>query len=133
MAARTVLAVSVLAAATLAAAAPALDLVPAGGNEQAIWDRSAGALAHDLGWTPGCARSGTRPACHLAPAIQFIGYDGYPNPRLAAHLHRRLPRPPASLLGLAVLRHQWPLRTVSMGDGVRRAAADYPAAARPVP
>jgi hypothetical protein len=57
----------------------ALDLIPADGPTQAIWDASAGALAHDLGWTPACARSGTRPACRLAPAIQFIGYDGYPS------------------------------------------------------
>src|SRR4051794_21607795 len=41
-------------------------------------DRSAGALARDLGWTRACAPSGTRPTCRLAPAIQFIGYDGYP-------------------------------------------------------
>ena len=58
-------------------------------------DASAGRLAHDLGWTPACARSGTRPACRLMPAIQFIGYDGYPShgsPRTCsggcpAHLH----------------------------------------------
>ena len=39
--------------------------------------------------------SGTRPVCRLAPAIQFVGYDGYPNhgsPRTCAagcpaHLH----------------------------------------------
>jgi hypothetical protein len=74
---------------------PVLVAIPADGNHQAIWDRSAGALAHDLGWTPECARSGTRPACRLAPAIQFVGYDGYPghgSPRTCtgdcpAHLH----------------------------------------------
>src|SRR3954452_21717994 len=73
----------------------ALDLIPAAGNTQAIWDASAGALANDLGWTPACARSGTRPACRLAPAIQFIGYDGYPDhgsprtcgARCPAHIH----------------------------------------------
>jgi hypothetical protein len=73
----------------------AVDLVPADGSTQAIWDASAGRLAHDLGWTPACARSGTRPACRLAPAIRFIGYDGYPShgsPRTCrggcpAHLH----------------------------------------------
>jgi hypothetical protein len=73
----------------------AVDLVPADGIIQAIWDASAGRLAHDLGWTRACARSGTRPVCRLAPAIQFIGYDGYPNhgsPRTCAgscpaHLH----------------------------------------------
>jgi hypothetical protein len=73
----------------------ALDLVPADPVDQDAWDRSAGALARDLGWTPACARSGSRPACPLVPAIQFVGYDGYPghgSPRTctvpcAAHLH----------------------------------------------
>jgi hypothetical protein len=59
------------------------------------WDASAGRLAHDLGWSEACARSGTRPSCGLAAAIQFIGYDGYPghgSPRTCtgacpAHLH----------------------------------------------
>ena len=73
----------------------AVDLVPADGTTQPSWDASAGRLARDLGWSPACGRSGTRPACRLAPAIQFIGYDGYPNhgsPRMCtgdchAHLH----------------------------------------------
>src|SRR3954462_3208446 len=56
----------------------ALDLVPAEPVDQAAWDESAGALARDLGWAPACAGSGSRPACPLVPAIQFIGYDGYP-------------------------------------------------------
>jgi len=111
----------------------ALDLVPADGNRQAAWDRSAGRLAHDLGWTPACARSGTRPSCRLAPAIQFIGYDGYPghgSPRTCsggcpAHLHlswaspcfgtSRLSAPCAWVMAFAVL------------------PADYPADARPGP
>ena len=57
----------------------AVDLIPADGVTQDVWDASAGRLAHDLGWTSACARSGTRPACPLAPAIQFVGYDGYPS------------------------------------------------------
>ncbi len=73
----------------------AVDLIPADGITQAVWDASAGRATRDLGWTPTCARSGTRPACRLAPAIQFVGYDGYPNhgsPRTCtgdcpAHLH----------------------------------------------
>jgi hypothetical protein len=73
----------------------ALDLVPAEPVDQAAWDASAGALARDVGWTAACAASGTRPACPLVPAIQFIGYDGYRNhgsPRACsggclAHLH----------------------------------------------
>jgi hypothetical protein len=73
----------------------AVDLIPADGVNQEVWDVSAGRLAHDLGWTPACGGSGTRPACPLVPAIQFIGYDGYPghgSPRTCsaacpAHLH----------------------------------------------
>jgi Transglycosylase SLT domain len=74
----------------------ALDLVPAGDlGSQAAWDRSARRLARDLGWGRGCGRSGSRPACDLVPAIQFVGYDGYPlhgSPRTCgggcpAHIH----------------------------------------------
>jgi hypothetical protein len=74
----------------------ALDMVPADDlGSQAAWDRSAGRLAHDLGWSPGCGRSGSRPACDLVAAIQFVGYDGYPShgsPRTCgggcpAHIH----------------------------------------------
>ena len=96
----------------------AIDLVPADGTTQAVWDASAGRLAHDLGWSPACARSGTRPACRLAPAIQFVGYDGYPShgsPRTCA---RRLPGAPAHLVGLAVLRHERPDPAVRMGRRV---------------
>jgi hypothetical protein len=71
------------------------DLVPADGTTQARWDASAGRLARDLGWTPACGSSGSRPACPLVPAIQFVGYDGFPrhgSPRTcgggcAAHIH----------------------------------------------
>jgi hypothetical protein len=73
----------------------AVDLIPADGTTQPVWDSSTGRLAHDLGWTPACGSSGSRPACPLAPAIQFIGYDGYPrhgSPRTCgagcpAHIH----------------------------------------------
>jgi hypothetical protein len=73
----------------------AVDLVPADGVTQPTWDASAGSLARDLGWTPACPASGTRPVCQLIPAIQFIGYYGYPghgSPRTCraacpAHIH----------------------------------------------
>ena len=73
----------------------AVDLVPAFGATQSDWDASAGHLASELGWTPPCGSSGVRPACALKPAIQFIGYDGYPrhgSPRTCsggcpAHIH----------------------------------------------
>jgi hypothetical protein len=73
----------------------ALDLVPANPADQQAWDASAGALARDLGWTRACAASGVRPACALVPAIEFVGYEGYPghgSPRTcrgncAAHVH----------------------------------------------
>ena len=72
-----------------------VDLIPADGVTQEVWDASAGHLAHDLGWTPACGRSGARPACPLVRAIQFVGYDGYlshGSPRTCAgdcpaHLH----------------------------------------------
>ncbi|MEO8690018.1 MAG: hypothetical protein ABI611_17610 [Solirubrobacteraceae bacterium] len=111
----------------------AVDLVPADGTKQAIWDASAGALAHDLGWRSACAQSGTRPTCRLAAAIQFVGYDGYPghgSPRTCtgtcpAHLHlswaspcygTSRPAPPCEwVMAFAVL------------------PADYPADGRPAP
>jgi hypothetical protein len=73
----------------------AVDLIPANGVTQGVWDASAGRLAHDLGWKASCGTSGSRPACALVPAIQFIGYDGYPShgsPRTCrsecpAHIH----------------------------------------------
>ena len=74
----------------------AVDLVPAGDlSSQPTWDDSAGRLAADLGWKPSCGASGTAPACPLVPAIQFVGYDGYPShgsPRTCgggcpAHIH----------------------------------------------
>jgi hypothetical protein len=73
----------------------AVDLVPADGVTQGVWDGSAGQLAADVGWTRACGASGSRPACPLVPAIQFLGYDGYTNhgsPRTCsgdcpAHIH----------------------------------------------
>jgi hypothetical protein len=87
----------------------AVDLMPADGHTQPIWDASAGRLARDLGWTSACGRSGTRPACPLVPAIQFIGYDGYArhgSPRTCsggcpAHLHISWSSPCYGSSGLA--------------------------------
>ena len=111
----------------------ALDLIPADGRTQAIWDASAGALARDLGWRRACARSGTRPACRLAPAIQFIGYDGYPNhgsPRTCgggcpAHLHLSWASPCYGTSGLSA-PCQWVMAFAVL-------PADYPAGTRPGP
>src|SRR4051794_16781823 len=73
----------------------AVDLVPAVAATQADWDATAGRLATELGWVPSCGASGARPACPLKPAIQWVGYDGYPShgsPRTCAggcpaHIH----------------------------------------------
>jgi hypothetical protein len=68
----------------------AVDLVPATGKG---WSETAQAAAEALGWRPDCGASGTAPICPLIPAIQFIGYNGYPahgDPAHAganAHLH----------------------------------------------
>jgi hypothetical protein len=59
----------------------AMDLVPAEGNSQRVWDSTARKLALDLGWTPGCAVNGLSKSagglCNLVPAIIFIGYNGF--------------------------------------------------------
>lgn len=52
----------------------ALDIVPAPNRG---WDGTVKRAAEDLGWRSSCASSGTAPVCPLAPAIQFIGYNGY--------------------------------------------------------
>jgi hypothetical protein len=68
----------------------ALDLVPAAGRG---WESTARRAAQALGWRESCGGSGTAPVCPLAPAIQFVGYNGYPghgDPAHAggnAHLH----------------------------------------------
>lgn len=68
----------------------AMDMVPASGKG---WDGTARRAAEDLGWVESCGASGVAPACPLVPAIEFIGYNGYPShggPSHAgenAHLH----------------------------------------------
>jgi hypothetical protein len=60
----------------------AVDLVPAAGKG---WEATALAAAETLGWRSECGASGTAPVCPLAPAIQFIGYNGYPSHGDPAH------------------------------------------------
>jgi hypothetical protein len=55
----------------------ALDMVPARSQALAEWRRTAERLARDVGWTPSCGSSGSRPACDLVPAIEWVGYNGY--------------------------------------------------------
>ena len=104
----------------------ALDLIPADGNAQATWDRSAGAPRPRPRLDPGLRALRHPPRLPPLPRHPVHRLRRLPRPRLTAHLHRRLPRPPASLLGLAVLRHQPPLRALPMGDGVRRPAGRLP-------
>jgi hypothetical protein len=63
----------------------ALDMVPAGSQALSHWRQTADRLAHDLGWDPSCGSSGSRPACDLVSAIQFVGYNGYPGHGDPAH------------------------------------------------
>ena len=73
----------------------AVDLVPAVAATQDDWDRTAGRLAASSAGRRAAAASGARPACALKPAIQWVGYDGYPShgsPRTCtgecpAHIH----------------------------------------------
>ena len=68
----------------------AIDVVPVAGRP---WSATAEKAARALGWRSSCGASGTAPACPLAPAIQFVAYNGYPShgdPGHAganAHLH----------------------------------------------
>ena len=67
---------------------------------------------------------GSRPACPLVPAIQFVGYDGYPDhgsPRTCAGTVRR---PPAPLVGLAVFRHIRAVAAVCVGAGLYPSAVE---------
>jgi len=60
----------------------ALDIVPQAGKG---WDETARAAAEALGWHESCGASGTAPVCPLAPAIQFVGYNGFENHGDPAH------------------------------------------------
>jgi hypothetical protein len=66
-------------------------MVPANGSSHQAWVQSAQRLAEDLGWTAGCGSSGLSSefggACHLKPAIRFIGYNGYPGHGEGNHIH----------------------------------------------
>ncbi len=68
----------------------AVDLVPATGQG---WDETARRPPKRSAGANVCGASGTAPVCPLVPAIQFIGYNGYPehgDPAHAgsnAHLH----------------------------------------------
>ncbi|HEX3172811.1 MAG TPA: lytic transglycosylase domain-containing protein [Solirubrobacterales bacterium] len=53
----------------------AMDMVPASGHG---WNETARQAAEDLGWTESCGRPDSATACPLVPAIQFVGYNGYP-------------------------------------------------------
>jgi len=59
-----------------------MDMVPADGRG---WDGTALRAALDIGWIPSCGASGSAPVCPLLPAIQFIGYNGYPDHGDPAH------------------------------------------------
>ena len=82
----------------------AVDLVPATGTTQRDWDATAGRARRDLGWTARCGSSGARPACPLKPAIQWIGYDGYPSHGSPRTCSGRLPGAHPRLMGVGLLR-----------------------------
>lgn len=60
----------------------AMDIVPQAGKG---WDETTRRAAEDLGWRESCGYSGTAPVCPLAPAIQFVGYNGYDSHGDPAH------------------------------------------------
>jgi hypothetical protein len=60
----------------------AMDMVPASGRG---WDGTALQAALALGWIPSCGWNGAAPVCPLAPAIEFIGYNGFKHHGDPAH------------------------------------------------
>jgi hypothetical protein len=90
------------------------------------WDASAGRSASELGWIPTCGASGVRPACPLKPALEFIGYDGYPGHGSPPDVLGRMPGADPRLVGLGLLRLERPGRAVRLGDGVPRPGSRRP-------
>ena len=106
------------AATTRTATAPPLDLVPAEPVDQAAWDASR-RRARARPRLDARLRRLRHPARMPARARDPLRrLRGLPRPRLTPHLQRHLPRAPAHLLGLAVLRHQRPVGPVRVGDGM---------------
>lgn len=96
----------------------AMDMVPASGQG---WDHTALRAAQDLGWIERCGEVGVAPSCPLVPAIEFIGYNGFPghgdpaNAGANAHLHVSWKSPlygacPYALCGPAEWVMAFPLR-----------------------
>jgi hypothetical protein len=94
----------------------AVDLIPVDGTTQPVWNASAGRLAQDLGWRPGCARSGSRPACPLARPRSSSSVTTAPQATARHALHRPLPRPPTSLLASACYGSKRLLPAVRLGQ-----------------
>ena len=97
----------------------AVDLIPADGTTQAVWDGSrAGSPTTSAGRPPahppeaGLRATGTRDPVHRLRRL--------PRPRLTAYVPRRLPGPHPRLLGLTLLRHQPALSAVRVRHGVQR-------------
>ena len=100
----------------------AIDLIPADGTTQPVWDASAGRLAQDLGWTPGCGNVRHPPRLPARTRDPVHRLRRLPQPRLAPHLHRHLPRPPPHLLGLRLLRLKHALAPLRLGRRLPTAA-----------
>ena len=100
----------------------AIDLVPADGTTQPVWDASAGRLAQDLGWTTGCANVRHPPRLPARTRDPVHRLRRLPQPRLAPHLHRHLPRPPPHLLGLRLLWLKHALAPLRLGRRLPTAA-----------
>lgn len=66
----------------------AVDLQPADPSSIRNWRRSTERFARDLGWDESCAY---QPSCDFAPAIQFVGYNGFSDGRHGDPAHTNSP------------------------------------------
>jgi hypothetical protein len=69
------------------------------------------------GWTRTCAASGSRPPARFAPAIQFIGHDGYPDAARCAPA-AAVPSADPRLLVSPLPRRQRPRAAVRVGHAL---------------
>ena len=104
----------------------AVDLIPADGTTQPVWDASAGRLAQDLGWTPGCARSAPAPPARSRPRSSSSATTA--TPATARPAPAPAPAPPTSTSpGPPAATAQAPSRHPATGS------ARFPDPRRPAP
>ena len=100
----------------------AVDLVPADGTTQPVWDASAGRTSPKTSAGRPAARARHPPRLPARARDPVHRLRRLPQPRLAPHLHRHLPRPPPHLPGLRLLWLKHALAPLRVGRRLPTAA-----------